>query len=131
MEGQTPTFCTDFLEGRSFSDQCEIFSKFKPKKRFSLFGVKTLENNKTVENINNNEKKRKYNKHKSNHKHKRRHHSEFGKIKKSIFNQDIKKIIKKNKFKIRNDFDDRNAKKFLLSKEKAFEVPFLLINDNE
>ena len=117
MEEQTPTFNKVTQESSSFSAQCEIFSKFKPKKRFSLLETKTIENN------DNFQEKKNHNKHNHKHKHKRRHHSEFRKNRNSTFHHDIKNIMKKNKFKLRNDFDNGNVKEFLLSKEKAFEVP--------
>ena len=37
--------------------------------------------------------------------------------------------MKKDKFKLRNDFDKKNVKKFLSSKEEAFENSFLEIKD--
>ena len=37
--------------------------------------------------------------------------------------------MKKNKFILRNDFDEINVEKFLLLKEQAFNRPCLLIND--
>ena len=37
----------------------------------------------------------------------------------------IHEFMKKQRFKIRNDFDKRNSEIFLLSKEQAFENPFL------
>ena len=131
-----PTFCKDTRKDYSFSEKCETISKFKPKKRSSLFEIKETEN---IKKTDNNNIKKKTNKHKHkhthshihSHKHKKRHHSELGKIQISKFHQDIKNIMKKNKFILRNDFDNRNVEEFLLSKEKAFEIPFILISDTE
>jgi len=39
------------------------------------------------------------------------------------FEDDINEFMGKNKFILRNDFDESNVEKFLLSKEKAFESP--------
>ena len=41
----------------------------------------------------------------------------------------IQEFMKKNKFFLRNDFDENNVEKFLLSKEQAFNNPFLVLND--
>ena len=45
-------------------------------------------------------------------------------IKYNIFT--IHEFLNKNKFKLNNNFDRKNSKKFLSSKEEAFEKPFVL-----
>ena len=45
-------------------------------------------------------------------------------IKCNIFT--IHEFLNKNKFKLNNNFDRKNSKKFLSSKEEAFEKPFVL-----
>jgi len=40
----------------------------------------------------------------------------------------IHEFIQKHKFRLRNDFDRKHSKKFLLSKEEAFENPSCLLN---
>ena len=50
-------------------------------------------------------------------------------IKKTFYNKDIRNLMKKNKFRLRNDFDRKHTEQFLFSKESAFEMPFLL-NEN-
>ena len=39
---------------------------------------------------------------------------------------DIQEFMKKDKFKLRNDFDKNNVEKFLSSKEEAFEKTFCI-----
>ena len=41
----------------------------------------------------------------------------------------LQEFMKKNKFILRNDFDENNVEQFLLSKEKAFNNSFLLLSD--
>ena len=122
MNCETPTFCKDIQES-SFSTACETFSKFKPKKKIPLFSFSNLDS------IHNNHKQKRHNHDKSKNKKKKRNHSVFFKARKYKLCYDIKDIMKKNKFILRNDFDKKNSKKFLLAKEKAFESPILFIND--
>ena len=155
MEDVTPTFCKDHLptkekDSYNFSIACEGIAKTKPKGKYSCSNV-----NLKVKSVN------KYKKEKSKNKIplKKRHHSQKfdlkkideihthksskdsdknGKIhhsnlnnKKTFDNNDISRLMKKHKFKLRNDFDRKHTEQFLNSKEGAFEMPFLLeVNEN-
>ena len=122
MNGETPRFCTS-LESYFYS---ELNSKFKSKKRYSLVNndssiylniqKKILEKNKN--NINDKPIKIR-----------NRNYSVKFKIRNYKTNNDIQEFMKKDKFKLRNDFDKKNVKKFLSSKEEAFENSFLEIKD--
>ena len=120
MAEETPKFCTDF-EGSSFTDICDAKSKIKHSKKYSLLSLDNFENNqrnKKVKIIKEYEEKKK---------NKKRHHSDLFKFDKCHI-KNINEFIKKQKFKLRNDFDKKNSEKFLLSKEQVFENPFLEYN---
>ena len=150
MEDITPTFCKDHLvtsekDSITFSVACEGLKNSKPKGKYSCSNVnfksKSLHRNKKDKS-----------KFKTSHK---RHHSQkFDlktidddvpsnnasekfvlsdknnnislKIKEAFNNNDIKLLMKKHKFQLRNDFDRKHTEQFLCSKELAFEMPFLL-----
>ena len=155
MEDVTPTFCKDHLpstekDSYNFSVACEGMVKTKPKGKYSCsnvnFKLKSLQKHKKKKSIN-----------KISH-HKRHHSQRFnlkkigeihsnksskdshnsGKIhnsnlniKKTFDNNDISRLMKKHKFKLRNDFDKKHTEQFLNSKESAFEMPFLVeVNEN-
>ena len=122
MAEETPKFCKDFEE-KSFSAICDQADKIKPSKMIydskNADNLKYKHNNKILriikehEEINNKSK---------------RHNSELLKMKKYNINN-IYEFMKKQKFKIRNDYDKTNSEIFLLSKEQAFENPFLYYNN--
>ena len=150
MEDITPTFCKDHLvsaekDSINFSVACEGLKNPKPKGKYSCSNV----NIKTKSPHKNKKEKSKF---KASRK---RHHSQkfnlkkiedddhsndvsekfvlsgksnnFSlKIKKAFDNNDISILMKKHKFKLRNDFDKKHTEQFLSSKEIAFEMPFLL-----
>ena len=104
MDNETPRFCGEVNES-FFSSIISALPKAKPAKKFSiidLFMEKKLQEEK--KDLNNNVSIRKVNKN-------------------CKFEDDINEFIGKNKFILRNDFDEDNIDKFLLSKEKAFESP--------
>ena len=122
MNGETPRFCT-CLESYCSS---EVNSKFKQKKRYSLLN----NDNSIYLNI----KKNLLDKNKNNINDKPirirfRHNSVKFKNRNNKVNNDFQEFMKKGKFKISNDFDKKNVKKFLSSKEEAFENSFLQIKD--
>ena len=149
MEDVTPTFCKDHLPSKekdsyNFSIACEGVSKTKPKGKYSCSNV-----NFKVKSVHKNKKKKSMNKithHKRHHSQKfdlkkihgihtsksseshnsgKLHNSNLN-IKKTYDNNDISRLMKKHKFKLRNDFDRKHTEQFLNSKEGAFEMPFLL-----
>ena len=122
MNGETPRFCTR-LESFFYS---EINSKFKPKKRNPLVNNddSIYLNDKT--NILNKNKKDIDDK---SIKVRKRNNSVKFKIRKFKVNNHFQELMKKDKFKLRNDFDKTNVEKFLSSKEQAFENSFLEIKD--
>ena len=155
MEDITPTFCKNHLpntdkDSFNFSIACEGISKPKPKGKYSCSNV-----NLKVKSVH----KHKKEKSKNRIPHNKRHHSQkFDlkkiveihsnksskesenkdklhnsnlNIKKTFDNNDISRLMKKHKFKLRNDFDRKHTEQFLNSKEGAFEMPFsLAINEN-
>ena len=134
MEDATPTFAKDFVSPKkhNFSDEID---KIKDN---------SINNNLESEKLKN---KNEHHHHHHHHHHRKRYHSEkfnlkdYGVISEK---QDIKNIsksnknvnticnfMKKKKFKLRNDFDKKHVEKFLLSKEEAFEKPFLSMDNKE
>ena len=123
MNEETPRFCS-CLESYFYS---EINSKFKQKKRYSLVNddssiylniqKKILEKNKN--NINDKPIRIRI-----------RHNSVKYRNRNNKVNNDFQEFMKKGKFKLSNDFDKKNVKKFLSSKEEAFENSFLQIKDD-
>ena len=124
MAEETPKFCNND-EGCSFTNICDATKpkkKIKIKsKKYSLLGSNNFETKQKI-------KKSKYiQEYEDKNKNRKRHHSELLKINKYQI-QNINEFIKKHKFTIRNDFDKKNSEKFLLSKEQAFENPFIYYN---
>ena len=121
MAEETPKFCKD-LEEKSFSAICNQFPKEKRSKMIvnlkNADNLKYRHNNKILAIIKEHEEINNKNK---------RHNSELLKMKKYDINN-IYEFMKKQKFKIRNDYDKTNSEIFLLSKEQAFENPFLYYN---
>ncbi len=136
MEDLTPTFNKDFVSPKkhNFSDEID-----------KLKGSPINNNLESEKRKNKNEQHHHHHHH--HHHNKKRYHSEkfnlrdYGVISEK---QDIKSIsksskninvfynfMKKKKFKLRNDFDKKHVEKFLLSKEEAFEKPFLSIDNKE
>ena len=149
MEPPTPTFGQEFASKRlkkknNFSGACKSIEKIKPKGKKSCINLNEL---------NNGLQKKKPKSKKSESHHKRRHQSQKFRIKdykkisevddsKSRYSKSINKnnkkiliinnildFIQKHKFKLRNDFDRKHSEQFLLSKESAFEKPFLLFEE--
>ena len=144
MEASTPKFCKDLLSKKlrnnNFSDACG--KHIKPKAKFSCSNFKHLDNGKNGKS-----------KCKKEHSSRKRHHSQKFKLRnyndipeiddnknnnksynktKNKNNKIINNIydfIRKHKFKLRNDFDRKHSEQFLLSKESAFEKPFLLTEE--
>ena len=120
MAEETPKFCKDFEE-KSFSALCDQPPKEKPSKM--IVNSKNADNlkckrNKILTIIKEHEEINNKNK---------RHNSELLNMKRYDINN-IYEFMKKQKFKIRNDFDKTNSEIFLLSKEQAFENPFSYYN---
>jgi hypothetical protein len=152
MEDVTPTFCKDHLptkekDSYNFSIACE---GIKPKGKYSCSNVnlkvKSVHKHKKEKSKNKLPLKKRHHSQKFDlkkiveiHSHKSskdsqnngKHHNSNLNIKKTFDNNDISRLMKKHKFKLRNDFDRKHTEQFLNSKEIAFEMPFLLeINDN-
>ena len=151
MEDITPTFCKAHLpnaekDSYNFSIACE---GIKPKGKYSCSNV-----NLKVKSVHKHKKEKSKNKIplKKNHSQKfklkkiaeihsnknskdsqnngKLHNSNLN-VKKTFDINDISRLMKKHKFKLRNDFDKKHTEQFLNSKEGAFEMPFLLaINEN-
>ena len=141
MEDATPTFCKGFPSKKAkcnFSKACEKMTGMKPKGKFSCSNDKIFSEKEKTKN-------------KKDHKHKNRHQSQKIKIgefsdipeldeekshhhkpknHKENNNHNIHSFMKKNKFKLRNDFDKKHAEQFLLSKEEAFEKPYIFFVEN-
>ena len=104
MNNETPRFCGD-VEESLISTTISAQPVIKPAKKFSIIDL-------FLENKTENEKK-----------------DSDNNICIKIINQNCKfedginEFIEKNKFILRNDFDEDNVQKFLFSKEKAFESP--------
>ena len=104
MDNETPRFCGE-VEESLLSTTILAQTKAKPAKRFSIFDLimeskleeekKDLNNKFCIKNVH----------------------------KKSIIEEDLNEFMGKNRLIVRNDFDENNVEKFLLSKEKAFESP--------
>ena len=134
MEDATPTFCKEFHSKKpkcNFSKACEKMVVVKPKGKYSCSNVKKFSEKEKTKN-----KKDHKNRHRSqkikigefsdipeldeekSHHHKPKNHKEKD-------NHNIHSFMKKHKFKLRNDFDKKHAEQFLLSKEEAFEKPYI------
>ena len=142
MEDATPTFCKEFLSKKpkvNFSKACEKMVR-RPKGKYSCSNVKNLDGKEKT-------------KHKKDNAYKKRHQSQKIKLsdfsdineideekntntntntnhhhkkhKESIKSNNINNFMKKHKFKLRNDFDRKHSEQFLLSKEEAFEKPYI------
>ena len=144
MEDATPTFCKEFLSKKpkiNFSKACEKMVIRRPKGKYSCSNVKNLDGKEKT-------------KHKKDHAYKKRHQSQKIKLsdfsdineidevkinnntdtstnhhhkkhKEIIKSNNINNFMKKHKFKLINDFDKKHAEQFLLSKEEAFEKPYI------
>ena len=125
MAEETPKFCSGIQEN-TFSAISGAGIKNNHNKRSSF--LTNLENNKHYKPKKNSISKNiKENINKKRHKKRKRNNSEYSKQRKYNINNVID-FIQKHKFKLRNDFDKKNSEQFLLSKEQAFENPFLLYN---
>ena len=152
MEDITPTFCKSHLpntekDSYNFSVACEGMIRPKPKGKKSCSNInskfKSVHKFKKEKSKNKiSFKKRHHSQNfnlkniysdkssKGSHNNDRIHNSNLN-VKKTYDNNDISRLMKKHKFKIRNDFDRKHTEQFLNSKEGAFEMPFSLeINDN-
>ena len=129
MNAETPTFCKEFSmknNNCNFSILCESISDSKLKEPNSAKSLKKYKKGLSI-------KVKKISKFKHDFpydedKKKRKHHSHKFKER----NYDIHNatdFIKNHKFKLRNDFDKKHVEKFLLSKEEAFKIPFLLAEE--
>ena len=155
MEDVTPTFCKAHLptsekDNYNFSIACEGIGKTKTKGKYSCSNVAMKV--KSVHKLKKEKSKIKMPLKKRHHSQKfdlkkideihihknskdsqndDKHHNSNLNIKKTFDNNDISRLMKKHKFKLRNDFDKKHTEQFLNSKEGAFEMPFLLeINEN-
>ena len=149
MADITPTFCKDLLansenDSISFSFACKGLRDSKRKDKYSCSNIKIKSRS---------PHRSKKDKSKFKIKHNRHHSEKFNlkmiddihsntnsekfylsdksnnvslNIKKTFDNKDINTLMKKHKFKLRNDFDKKHSEKFLYAKEIAFEMPFLL-----
>ena len=129
MSVETPKFCS-CIQDNGFTTSSEVVKskkggERKKKKKIKRFSLENLENNrhrkislsKLIKEREKECKKKSRKKNKS---------QLFDNSKFSIKNINI--FMLKHKFKLRNDFDKKNVEQFLLSKEQAFENPFLLFN---
>ena len=116
----TPRFCSGIQES-TFSAISGAAINNKQNKRFSLLtNFETYKPKKdSVSKI--------IKAHTNKNKNKKRNKSYYSKKRKYNINNVID-FIQKHKFRLRNDFDKKNSEQFLLSKEQAFEIPFLLYN---
>ena len=124
MNRETPRFCS-ILQENSFSATRESVPSPTVKRYISPIKFRKEYENKNV-NVN---KHKHHHEHKHKHKHRKSLNLEYYNSKNNHIDN-IYEFIKKHKFKLRNDFDKKNCKKFLLSKEQAFEKPFLLNEEN-
>ena len=150
MEDITPTFCKDHLvttekDSITFSVACEGLKNPNPKSKLSFSNVKF----KTKSPHKSHKEKSKFKAFRKRHHSQKLHlkkiedddhlndvsekyvlsgkNNNFSlKLKKDFDNNDISLLMKKHKFKLRNDFDKKHTEQFLSSKETAFEMPFLL-----
>ena len=129
MNSETPTFCKEFslkTNNRNFSSLCESISDSKCKEPNSAISLRKYKKGLSLQ-----VKKMSKFKHENvhdEHKKKKKHHShKFKKRNYDIHN--VTDFIKNHKFKLRNDFDKKHVEKFLLSKEEAFKIPFLLAEE--
>jgi hypothetical protein len=129
MSEDTPKFCS-YIQDNSFTTESAVVKskkggERKKKKKIKRFSLENIENNKhrkisLSKLIKEREKEIKK-------KNRKRNKSQlYNMCKFNIKNVNI--FMLKHKFKLRNDFDKKNSEKFLLSKEQAFENPFLLYN---
>ena len=122
MAEETPKFC-NVIQDNTFSAIISAENKKKQNKKSSF--LTNLENYKPKKNSTS--KMIKENLNKKKHKKRKRNNSICTKRRKYNINN-INDFIQKHKFELRNDFDKKNSEQFLLSKEQAFENPFLLYN---
>ena len=129
MSVETPKFCSS-LQDYNFTTVSEVAKsrkggvRKKKKKKNKIFSLENIENNKYRKSslsklIKSREKEIKHKK--------RRNRSVLLDMSKYNMNN-INIFMIKKKFHLRNDFDKKHVEKFLLSKEQAFENPFLLYN---
>ena len=132
MEAETPTFCKeDFLyniirikKNSCFSNFCDGIVRPTPKGKYSCQNI--------TKSFHKHKKEKPHKEH-----HKKRQLSEKFKLRDITDRQEkhkkinnINSLMKKHKFKLRNDFDKTHVEQFLSSKEEAFEIPFLLYDEN-
>ena len=126
MNQETPRFCS-VLHESSFSATRDSVPSPTVKRHISPIKFRK-------EYSNENKNKNKHNhEHKHKHKHKHKNRNSLNLLYFNLKNYHIDNIyefIKNHKFNLRNDFDKKNSKKFLLSKEQAFEKPFLIEEEN-
>ena len=145
MEDATPTFARDHSSKLNFSQE---FVKVKENKLKVKQHIKKLHSHSKSKNEHHQEHHHDHHHHNlhHHHNHKKRHYSEQFNLKKlaviaepitdKIISKSNKVVnnyydfMKKNKFMLRNDFDKKHVEKFLSSKEKAFEKPFLFPLDH-
>ena len=131
MELPTPTFGAEFFNTRSschFSELCE--NMYKAKKKGKIYSKILCKNGK---------KKLKNSPNKKGHSRKKR--SKTCKIKRNKiennekakeenilenYKENVSNFIRNHRFELKDDFNEKNVNKFLSSKEKAFEIPFIL-----
>ena len=128
MNDETPTFCKGNAvknTGNSFSIACDSVKDPIVRESYSFKQFKkgcSIQVNKKskflyeIGNKDYRQDKRKY------------HLSHKNTIKKYDINNIID-FIKHHKFKLRNDFDKKHVEKFLSSKEEAFTIPFLSMEE--
>ena len=114
MEKNTPRFC-------------QKLEKTEELKRLFSFSIEYKETSRTKSNSKNHSKDSSFHQNSSpnNKKSKKNGKSKFNKelsIECNILT--INEFLNKNKLKLNNNFDKKNSKKFLSSKEEAFEKPF-------
>ena len=149
MEDITPTFCKDPLpstekDSINFSVACQGLQDSKPKGKYSCSNAKikiksphkSKKDKSKYKIMNKRHHSQKFNLKKIDDIHSNNISEKFIlsdksnnvvlNMKKVFDNNDISTLMKKHKFKLRNDFDKKHSEKFLFSKEIAFEIPFLV-----
>ena len=128
MNVKTPSFRNEFTiktNNYNFSSLCENITDSKYKESNSSKSLKKYKKlNLQVKRMS----KFKHENGDDEHMKRRKHHSH--KFKKRVYDiHNATDFIKNHKFKLRNDFDKKHVEKFLLSKEEAFKIPFLIAED--
>ena len=131
MDLPTPTFGAEFFNIHSICHFSELLENMnKSKKKEKLYSKILSKNGK---------KKLKNSPKKKGSSHKKR--SKTCKIKRDIiennekikeqkflekYKENVNNFIRNHRFELRDDFNEKNVNKFLSSKERAFEIPFIL-----